>query len=622
MLWGAIVGFLVFAWAAPVLAQERCPATKTGALSAQSPKQLGRLQNGAASACGTSKTVPAVLQPTTAFAYQAYGFRNRSRDPQCITVTLTSTTGSGLQSTTYLGAYDPNNPQKNYLGDGGGNAATSTITYGVTVPSMADFAVVVSSVTANATASYSLAVAGCGSVVITGVVPNAGPTAGGTAVTIKGSGFLANPAFKVGGTPATNIALVDEGTITATTPAGAAGAADVVVTNTDTTTDTLPAGFLYVPPTATTVSLASSKNPTVFGEKVTFTVKLSSAAGTPTGSVSVYDGATKLGDATLAAGTATFDATTLGVGDHAITAQWAGNATYAAGTSAVVSQEVDKASTSTTIASSKNPSGVGDSVTFTATVVAVAPGAGKPTGNVDFSEAGVSIGSGALDATGKATFTTGALAVGNHNVIATYAGDASFLTSASSTLVQSVGLQATTTALVSSKNPSRPGEAVVFTATVKPTTGATNPTGAVTFKDGTSNIGVGQLDNAGNTTLSTSALAEGTHTITAVYNGDAVYGTSTSAALSQVVTKDTGSSTSSSGGSSTSSSSSGGASSGTSGSSSSSGDADAGDDKEGAAVVDNAGGCGCHTTEASGSALSGLALVVAAVAIATRRRRR
>lgn len=92
-------------------------------------------------------------------------------------------------------------------------------------------------------------------------------------------------------------------------------------------------------------------------------------------------------------------------------------------------------------------------------------------------------------------------------------------------------LTATTTAVASSLNPSTSGSPVTFTATV--TSGAT---GTVTFKDGSASLGTG-IVSGGTATYSTSSLSLGSHAITAVYNGDNNYSTSTSSALTQTVDK-------------------------------------------------------------------------------------
>jgi len=84
-------------------------------------------------------------------------------------------------------------------------------------------------------------------------------------------------------------------------------------------------------------------------------------------------------------------------------------------------------------------------------------------------------------------------------------------------------------------NPSISGDTVTFTATVTPIApGAGSPAGTVTFKDGSTTLGTGTLSSK-KTTFAISTLAEGTHSITAVYGGGTNFATSTSAVLSQKV---------------------------------------------------------------------------------------
>lgn len=63
--------------------------------------------------------------------------------------------------------------------------------------------------------------------------PNVGPTAGGTAVIVTGSGFKDGATVTVGGEPATQVQWIEQGTLHAVTPAHAAGRVDVVVQNPD-----------------------------------------------------------------------------------------------------------------------------------------------------------------------------------------------------------------------------------------------------------------------------------------------------------------------------------------------------------------------------------------------------
>src|SRR5438067_233905 len=124
---------------------------------------------------------------------------------------------------------------------------------------------------------------------------------------------------------------------------------------------------------------------------------------------------------------------------------------------------------------------------------------------------------------------------GVHSIVAVYGGDASFPTSRSSTLVQSVNQVDTTSGLVSSVNPSTEGQQVIFTATVSPAPDG----GTVAFSDGGSPIAgcAAQAVNAttGVSTCAVTYLVAGVHSIGAVYGGDASYASSSAAGLSQTV---------------------------------------------------------------------------------------
>ena len=83
----------------------------------------------------------------------------------------------------------------------------------------------------------------------------------------------------------------------------------------------------------------------------------------------------------------------------------------------------------------------------------------------------------------------------------------------------------TTTAIISSVNPSTFGQSVSFTATVSSSSGV--PIGLVTFKDGATSLGTVTLNASGQASFSTAALSVGTHTITAAYGGSVNFATST-----------------------------------------------------------------------------------------------
>ncbi len=86
--------------------------------------------------------------------------------------------------------------------------------------------------------------------------------------------------------------------------------------------------------------------------------------------------------------------------------------------------------------------------------------------------------------------------------------------------------RSTSTTLSSSPNPSTSGQNVTFTATVTANVGT--PTGSVTFNDGPNTVGTVNLDASGHATFTTSSLTVGSHSITAVYSGDATHDGSSS----------------------------------------------------------------------------------------------
>ncbi len=97
---------------------------------------------------------------------------------------------------------------------------------------------------------------------VSSVSPNSGSTLGGTAVTITGTNFAAGATVTFAGTAATNVVVVNSTTITATTPAGSAGAVTVTVTNPGAQSGSLTNGYTYVVvPTAPTGLTAGGGGP-------------------------------------------------------------------------------------------------------------------------------------------------------------------------------------------------------------------------------------------------------------------------------------------------------------------------------------------------------------------------
>jgi minor extracellular serine protease Vpr len=284
---------------------------------------------------------------------------------------------------------------------------------------------------------------------------------------------------------------------------------------------------------ASTTAVASNANPSTYAQSVTFTATVASSSGTPTGRVTFTDGTTTLATGILnSTGHATFTTATLTVGTHTIRAAYGGDVNFNSSTG-TVSQAVHKASSGTALVSSPNPSVQGKAVKFTATVSPQFTG--LPTGKVTFRNGTLILATKALSA-GVAIFSTSTLAVGSSNISATYAGDANFTGSASNTVVQVVQA-AVSTVLTSSGSPSTYKQAVTFTATLSSTSGPPPNGETVTFMDGSAVLGTGTLSSGVATFTTTSPLKVGSHSIKSVYAGDATFAASTSAALTQTVTK-------------------------------------------------------------------------------------
>jgi hypothetical protein len=186
----------------------------------------------------------------------------------------------------------------------------------------------------------------------------------------------------------------------------------------------------------TTTTLTSFPNPSTYGQAVTFTATVLSGAGAPPDgeAVTFKKGTQALGTGLLSGGTATFSISTLKVGTSSITAVYGGDSNFAGSKSNTVSQVVSKATTTTTLASSLNPSNFGQSVTFTASVAPQFSGTVK--GSVTFYDGTTALKTVALSG-GVAKFTTSTLTSGAHSITATYNGSTSF-DGSSASLTQTV----------------------------------------------------------------------------------------------------------------------------------------------------------------------------------------
>jgi hypothetical protein len=286
---------------------------------------------------------------------------------------------------------------------------------------------------------------------------------------------------------------------------------------------------------ATTTTLTSATNPAFGGVPVVFTVIVTGQDSTtggagPGGAVTLYDGAAALGSQTLTNGTASFSISTLSVGQHSLTARYAGDTLDISSTSLAVNEQIQSGHVTVSLTGSGSPVLLGTAVTFTANVTGTGS---EPSGPVTFSSDGRAIGSTPLNEQGQASLTTAALPAGSHSIVASYGGSANEAAASSAPLTEVVQVK-TSVVLTSSANPVLAGTPIAFTATLT-SVGAT-PTGVITLLDGATPIGTAQVSTGGSATFTLSTLSAGTHTLTASYAGNGVALPSVSSPDTEVIT--------------------------------------------------------------------------------------
>jgi len=191
-----------------------------------------------------------------------------------------------------------------------------------------------------------------------------------------------------------------------------------------------------------------------------------------------------------------------------------------------------------------NPTTVDAATTLTATLTIPDSCGAAPTGQVTFVDASDNnkvLGVAPLLVSGLNVYSATLSGVefgsaGGHNIVVSYSGDSRW-SGINSTFTETVNKRGTGLDLQSSANPALVGQSVTLTAYVSPSNPQSDdptPTGIVIIMDGSATLGTATLNN-GTASITTSSLAFGSHSITATYNGDDVFDSSTSS-LTQVVT--------------------------------------------------------------------------------------
>jgi len=274
-------------------------------------------------------------------------------------------------------------------------------------------------------------------------------------------------------------------------------------------------------PLVTSTNLTTSTNSTAIGESVTLTAHLTPA--TATGAVTFYNGSTAIGAANVNAGAATLNTTFASSGQMTLQAAFAGNASWEASASGKISLFVTGDAPSTVVMQVAPSSLViGDFATLTANVSPVAA-----TGSVVFYDGTSAIGNCTI-AGGTCSFVSIFNAAGSQSLTAVYSGDTTYISSTSSAVALTVGNPGptpSTTMLTLSEYSGYLGDTVTLTANVSPL----SATGQVDFYDNGNWLASVKL-SSGIAAWSQTFTQSLSNSITAVYDGDTTYASSTSSA--------------------------------------------------------------------------------------------
>ena len=269
---------------------------------------------------------------------------------------------------------------------------------------------------------------------------------------------------------------------------------------------------VYALAIATTTTIISSSNPSIEGRSVTFTVQVEAATGTPDGTIVVKNGGTTIGSCTLVSATCTYTTALLPVGVTTLTAIYSGSSSFLT-SSATISQTVEAQTsrvTATTLSASSESATVGSTVTFTATVT----NSTLVTGTVHFADGATSFGTCVLSS-GACSVSFSAATAGDHEITATFIGNASFDTSTAA-ISYIVTVRTSHIAVSSSNNPAPRLTLVTLSATLD-----ASATGLIIFEDGEGQIGECAL-SAGHCSKTVSFATLGDHLISVEYGGDSL----------------------------------------------------------------------------------------------------
>jgi hypothetical protein len=280
----------------------------------------------------------------------------------------------------------------------------------------------------------------------------------------------------------------------------------------------------------TRILLSATPDPDTYGSPLKITAAASAPTGTPDGSITFFDGTTKLQSSLLnSAGKATVTIASPAVGKHTFSAKYSGATGFPASSSNSLVVSVLPEPTQTRLTVTPDPANVRSPVTLTAAVKAAD---GVPQGTVTFHAGDVSFAPVRLNSQGVAELVLDTLPAGSVQVVADFSGDHLFAASRSKTIEETIDRLKTSTTLTCTPLSVVAGK--TLTCAMQVTSPHSIPTGEVTLFDGTAALATMKLV-VGKAVYASEKLKPGRHSLHASFAENKTYAASQSAVVTVTV---------------------------------------------------------------------------------------
>ena len=223
---------------------------------------------------------------------------------------------------------------------------------------------------------------------------------------------------------------------------------------------------------------------------------------------------------------ATFSGVSLtpGSGTQQVVASYAGDANYAASTSAPIALQAAQGTPAVVVTATSASITEGWPLTVTVT-----GGGLVPTGSVIVYDGSALLGTFTLNNAGVATVFATTLALGANSITAVYSGDTNYVAVTSAPLMLTVtapGATASTVAVKPASSTVIAGQALSVSVTVAGPSGSANPTGSVNLSSGSYSAWQSLTGGAATFSVPAGVFSSGSNTLTASYPGDPTYAAS------------------------------------------------------------------------------------------------